>query len=242
MTDQSSIFNGDQPAPQEANPNPSTPEVKPENTADSLLQTIVGEDGSPKYKTVEDALQALPNSQNHISKIEAENAELREIALTLKQKLDEASKVEDVLGQLKADNQQAERPSVQGLDEQQVAGLVEQTLAQRDAAAKQKANQKLVADELSSRFQANAEAEYVKKAAELGMTVAQLNQMTATAPKAALALFGQSTKAPTPTSGSLNTMSMQDAPKSKGPNPLVSGRTSDAMAQIERIKQEMGLA
>lgn len=241
MSDKDSIFTGDQPAPQEANPNPSTPEVKPENTADSLLQTIVGDDGSPKYSSVEDALKGAASGQNHISKLESENAELRDLAMSMKQKLDEASKVEDVLGQLKADNQQAERPSVQGLDEQQVASILDQRLTEREMQAQQKSNQELVAGELSKRFQANAEVEYKSKAAELGMTVAQLNQMTATAPKAALALFGQSTKAPTPSSGSLNTMSMQDAPKSKGPNPLVSGRTSDAMAQIERIKQEMGL-
>jgi hypothetical protein len=65
------VFGSDQTTtnPQEGSPSPAATE--------DLLKQIVNEDGSQKYKSMEDAIGALRSSQEHIPKIEAENTQLR---------------------------------------------------------------------------------------------------------------------------------------------------------------------
>ena len=55
---------------------PVVPEVTPTNTIPQELVDLVGE--NKKYKTVEDALKSVAPAQAHISKLEAELAQLKE--------------------------------------------------------------------------------------------------------------------------------------------------------------------
>lgn len=205
-----------------------------------LLKSITSQDGRQKYATVSDALNSLPHAQSHISTLEEKLRVEQEKAQQLQEQLEKAAKMEDVLSQV-AQKNSTESPSGE-INEQQVMGLVEQFITNKEKQQSALHNQKEVALQLSQQFGAKAEEAYNQKAEELGIDVQFLNDMAARSPKAVLSYFGsvtQTSPQKTPTS-SFNTASMGTSTQSnRGANPLLTGNTADMQAEWNRIADKV---
>ncbi len=153
------------------------PQVAPE---DQLLQAIVNEQGTPKYQSVADALKALANSQEHIKRIEQENASLREATI-------KAKTVESILEAIKP---QEAAPAPQKTETVDISATVEQILQRREQEAKQTENLNLVIASATKAYGDKVSEVFYSKAAELGLSQTAINTLASTNPKAVLKLLG----------------------------------------------------
>lgn len=204
------------------------------------LKTIVREDGTPKYSTVEDALEALNASQAHIANIEAENALLAE-------KAKEAQTLKETLERL-GNSMNEEKPVVVtpqangGLSEEAALELVNNVLNSRQQTEVAINNIKTVESKLVSKFGSEEAAQraIVAKAKELKVSLAKLKQDSATSPDYVLALFGNEKPTAAPNTGTINLSRPQptDSEVKRPDKSILSGRgatdrnQTDLMAQI----------
>lgn len=169
--------------PAEANQAPAA-----EGTPD-ILASIVNADGVQKYSSTEEALKALLHSQEHIAKIEQDNASLKEQAAR-------AKAAEDILEKLSAKSAPSAPPAAPVLDDARIAEVVQAQLTAKEKADLVKKNQAETKAALIAEYGEDKYAEVFKrKAQEIGVSVDFLNDVAAKSSKAALDLFG--VKAPT---------------------------------------------
>lgn len=216
---------------------------------EKLLQ-IQREDGTPKYESVEQALDALKASQEHIRKIETENQTLMARATeadALKQALDE------IKGKTMNEGKLDGNTNVNsGLSEEAAAKLIEAKLKEKEELTRLTQNFQTVNDHLIQKFGTPEEAsKAVKaKAAELGLTLEQLKNLSASAPNAVLAYFGEAKKAPT--SANISTISLPNNPQLEpitapeksllsGPGATTRNQTEFARRIRERVYKEHGI-
>lgn len=200
MSDPTSAFNSNQ--------SQETPVQEPSQASafTDQLSKIRNEKGEQKYNSVDTALEALSHSQSYIPQLKTDlEAKEAEIA-RLTEELNKRAAVEDVVTKLTAQQAQPETtPQVSGLNEQDVLNLVQNfsTKQQQEQAAL--ANEKKVSDALFGQYGEKTQEVVSTKAAELGMTVEALQNLSRTSPQAALQLFGSvSGKTAPRTSGSVN--------------------------------------
>jgi len=162
------------------------------------LVAIKRDDGTPKYTSVEDALDALAHSQTHIRTLESDNA-------TLKTEAQKIKALEDALAKLQGSGNQ-EQPRTQttttgGLSEQAARELFKNELANQTRATAEFENLKGVNAQLIQKYGSEEKAkEAVKlKARELDMTLQELETLSKAKPKAVLAYFGADYKPVTST-------------------------------------------
>lgn len=155
------------------------------------LVNIKRDDGTPKYASVEDALDALLHSQTHIRTLESDNA-------SLKTEAQKAKDLEATLARLQGSGNQ-EQPSRQtntggGLSEEAARQIARDELQRTKNADSQLNNLKSVNEQLIKKYGSEEKAkEAVKlKAAQLDMTLKELEELTKVKPKAVLAYFGES--------------------------------------------------
>lgn len=153
------------------------------------LMNITREDGTPKYESIEKALDALKNSQDHIARLEADNAELRRLT-------EEAKKLEDTIKQMGGNVNNEEKPKEVtpsdngGLSEAAAVELVKKILnesKQTDVAVN---NLRTVNDKLKAKFGEKASEVVAQKAQELNTTTEKLKQLSLENPNLVLSLFG----------------------------------------------------
>jgi len=171
------------PAP--ADQAPAAPTVPPVDESVALLAAITNAEGVQKYSSTADALKAMPHANAHISQLEAENAKLKEAALT-------AKATEDILEKLSAKPDQPAQPAVAELDDARIAEVVQQQMNAKERADLVKTNQQTAAAQLKAVYGSNEKAnEVVKaKAAEMGLSVDFLLDVAAKSPKAFLSTLG----------------------------------------------------
>ena len=203
-----------------------------------LLQTITADDGRPKYSSVQDAISSIPHAQNHIKTLEQELAEMRA-------QMEQVAKEKEELitgGRLETQEVQQEAAPIA---EDQVVGLVDKVLSQREQQQVQQKNVSTVVESLTGKFgsQEAADKAYRSKAAEMGISLDMMNSLAMHSPNAVLAYFGTTgASAPSKTEGSLNTAAMSQSPSQpKGKNPLLTGSMNDMQGEWNRIKKELGL-
>lgn len=148
-----------------------------EVTGEDALKHMVG-DGA-KYATVEDLAKAALNGQVHISKIEQENA-------TLRDSTDKAKGIDDILAALKGTQHQqatddthppADQQKPGGSDEVSVADQIKAALEQRDANTVNKAedaNVVKVIDDLAKIYGDKALDVYQQVGKEMGLDLEAL--------------------------------------------------------------------
>ena len=173
MSDNDNIFN--------AEPTSQPVADAPSITLPDEVKDLVGE--GKKYESPEAALRALAFSQTHISTIEQENRTLRE-------QLDSAKKVEDVLAKLdqKVDSTIVE--PVQEANPVDIDKLLDAKLTQREKQLVQTNNMNSVNSKMVEMFGEKAQDHMLSKANELGMTVDQMKATAENSPNAFLAWFG----------------------------------------------------
>lgn len=232
---------------EETNPEEKNEAAKPSDLdvfVDKLM-AITREDGTPKYDSIEKALDALKNSQDHIKSLEADNAELRRQTEVAKQ-LDEAIK------KLGGNMNNEEKPKTEttvdkgGLSEEAAVELVKKVLneaKQTDAAVN---NLRTVNDKLKSKYGEKASEVVASKAKELGTTPDKLKQLSIENPNLVLSLFGANTNGSTnPSTSSHSVKSEIKREEIKRPEKsLISGVGATDKARKEfmaRIKEEVYL-
>lgn len=167
------------------------------------LVTITREDGTPKYETVEQALDALKVSQEHIARIERENAELAE-------KTKENETLQETIKRLSGNMNTEEKPAVVtppangGLSVEAAEELVKKVLDERNAVGTSVSNLKRVNDALIARFGSKAGEVAQAKAKQLGTTPEKLKALSAENPDLVLELFGTSQSSASPNLSSVN--------------------------------------
>jgi hypothetical protein len=190
------------------------PVAQPAFQVPEVAQELVGE--GKKYSSPEDALKALPHAQQHIETLEREMAELRE-------QLVKSKTAEEILEEInKKPTEQVAEPQ---FDPNQLDELIESKLTAKEQQAVQQKNVSDVVNTFVQEYGDKAKAEeiYVQKAADLGISVDQINSLAAKSPKAVYELFGLSSKpesAPQKIQSNINSEAVtnnapaQEAPKS----------------------------
>lgn len=163
-------------------------------TDDDQGLLFIGE--GKKYANQEEADKAIGFKEEHITRIEQENAELRD-------KVQKSATLDDVLDSIQNQRTVEDQSSqTDGNDHQNtdidalVARALDEKLVQHDTQKKAEANSQLVVDTLTKQYGEKAGEMYDMKAQELGVN---LDDLAATSPKAVLEFFKE---APRPTVGS----------------------------------------
>lgn len=190
------------------------------------LASIKNDQGSPKYSSVEDALKALQNSQEHIKKLEVENQNMRE-------KESESKAIDDILLALNSKKEGSD-DSQNRVDPEAIKKLVELTFSEKEKKMTAANNKKSVIESLAKKFGDKAEEKYLSRAQELGMSVEDMDSLAKQSPKAALAFFsGMETAVTKNITSSVNTTNFMKSPPQK-PKSVMFGASSEEMLSTWR--------
>lgn len=210
-----------------------------------LLGSIKNEQGQPKYKDVQTALEALRHSQEFIPQLKQKSEEQERRLAELAAENEKLKTVEQTLARLTSGEiplqgtpPAAATPAVAGLSAEDVAKLVQTTLSSREAEVVQKTNISKVISKASELYGAEAEKVFYNKAKELGLSQKQVNDLAKEAPDAVFHLFGWNASVkpsfPSSTSSTVNTAGYQPRPQSflgRNENPVILGASSDELKQ-----------
>ena len=204
-----SIFE-DQTTGQNTQPNPQAT-----NQEDWLAKVVEAKGES--FKDVQVLAKSKLESDNYIKQLEDQLKQIREDVV----KQDYAAKLIEQL-QNKAPNTTNGSPVAPNtnnsgtntsetkpdISEDVLKGLVEKTLTEREKTNTAKQNQEIVRNELVAKYGTEAKATVERKAQELGLSLARMDELAAESPTAFLALLGEPRKDFKPiTNGSINTSS-----------------------------------
>jgi len=163
---------------------PVTPAPEAPDYSDALA-SIKNKDGAQKFSTVNEALNSLTPANEHIGRLEEENATLREAAV-------KAKTTAEILEQLKPPAPAPTPPVVATVDDAHITALALQALSVKEKADLVKSNTKTVGNALAKEFGSKEKVTQAleAKASELGVGVQFLNDIAAKSPKALLQYFG----------------------------------------------------
>lgn len=157
------------------------------------LKSIVNEDGEQKYKTVEDAIEALKHSQEFIKTLKTEKSEIETKLQSMSGELEKRQSVEDVVNRLMNKTQTSEPKSdptpVDSLNEEKVIDLVKGVLQENNKTTQQENNLNTVLSNLTEKFGDKAKQVVQTKAKELDMTPDDFKELAKTKPNLVLRLF-----------------------------------------------------
>ena len=171
-----------------------------ELTGEEALASLVGE--GKKYATTEEMAKGMAYGQQHITKIEQENSELRDSAT-------KAKGVDDILEAMKGqqtgkldDDQHHDDTHDKGSNQPDVQALIDGAFEKRDArtqADKEEANKKAVITKLSAKYGVGKASEiYNKVGDDLGIN---LDELAAKSPDAVMKLVADARPAHATDSG-----------------------------------------
>jgi hypothetical protein len=243
MADQASIFEEKKSEGQPSNNQPSggTTSTVPDNQLATMLAEIKNERGEPKYKTVQDALNALKHSQEYIPTLKQTKEELEARLQKAEEKAAQVERLEQAVLEL-TQKSTTSQSTPAGMSEEDIAKLVERTLTQTQQKEVQKQNLSVVVDAMKERFGEKAEEIFYGKANELGLSVQEFNALAAKTPKAVLKLIGVEDKPKAPGFGStVNTTGFtpkQDSfVKRNSKSALLGATTQDLQEESRNAKQ-----
>lgn len=222
-------FMGDQPSNQpEADQQKAQSGEKSEYS--EFLQAIVNEEGKPKYKTVAEALMGNAHAQEHIRRLERENADLRGLETKVKT-------MEELLQRLEG-GKQADQPRSSVED---VERLVESQLEASLRRRAEQENRRKVLDSIRGKYGDKAEEIMKARATELGLTLSDLGNLAAKSPNSVLAYFSDSKSSSQTVQSSVNTQAI--SPERKGaelPKNIMQGAsTKDVVAYMRSLREEI---
>jgi len=208
----------------------------------TLLGAIKNERGEPKYKSVQDALKALQHSQEYIPTLKQTKDELEAQLQTMNAKVAKMEALEAVVLELTQKVGNTQNTPGSSLTEEQVAELVTKTLSKTQTEALQKQNVQKVVAEMKTKFGDKAEEVFVKKAGELGLSVAEFNAMAAKTPQAVLQLIGVGTTQTRSAPTGLNTDGFQPKPDSfikRNSKTAMTGSTNQDLVEERQATKQM---
>lgn len=185
--------NVNQETPDNMNNNEGKQNLQPQNPSssfDTLLSEIRNDRGEPKYRSVEDGLNALRHSQDHIRNLTNEKSQLEAEVASLRQKVSEIDELRATVQKLAQRPETSDTQNKPQLDEETIANLVDTRLTLKQQEAAKQANQRLVAAKLTERFGEKASESFYSKASQLGIASEDFEALAAKSPKAVLTMFG----------------------------------------------------
>lgn len=217
--------------------------------ADKLM-AIKKADGTPKYDTLEKALDALKASQDHIPNLENDNRALQAKIEELTAEANRVKELEEMVRRMTNGNQNNEEkpqgitPQTGGLSADDAAKLVRDILSQEKQVDTAKTNILNVQSELVKKFGDKAPEMIAAKSAELGVTPAKLKELSASSPAMVLALFGDAPASSSPTTSSIrvNGIKPPDTTVQRPEKSIISGPGATDKNRIElmrKIKEEV---
>jgi hypothetical protein len=201
-----------------------------------FLQAITNQEGKPKYKTVADALIGAAKAQEHIQRIESENAELRTVAKKVET-------LEQLLQRLEVGKGSDQAPIPKVEDQEK---LVLSVLERQKAVEREQANREAVLKTLQERFGDKTNDALAAKANDIGLSVSELGALAARSPKAVLGYF-DTKQAPPSVQSTVNTQALQPRPtEAKAPENIMWGASTrevtDFFRQVKaEVNKELGL-
>lgn len=194
-----------------------------ENPFADQLKVIVNADGEPKYKTVEQALEALSHSQQHIQRLEQERKTDEDKMKELREEINKLGTVEDFVSRLKESNpqpkepQSPQTPEPSGLKEEDIQNLINNAISKQKTEEQRKTNYNQVVEKIKEAYKDKAKEVFDKKAEDLGTSTEKLLDLAKENPKLVLSLFGEVKN----TNSSITTSNVHIPPKvNDGPKPL----------------------
>lgn len=175
-----------------------------------------------KYASVEEMARANIYAQEHISSLEKTKSELLEDLTkrnSLAQLVDKLSTTVNTSQTTSPVATPAQDRTVDKVQAADLESLIAEKIQSVFSNKEKQENASSVAKTLSAKFGDKAEEMYRVKAAELGLTIQMLNDLSMTSPKAVLAYFGSdltSTLNPTTTHAKVSTEAFSSASTSNG--------------------------
>jgi hypothetical protein len=167
-------------------------------------QELVGE--GKKYQSPEDALKSVPHAQKHIETLESELA-------SVKEELTKRQTTQELIDELKSGAQPSEvTPQEPVLNQDNLMALVNQALDNKTMQQTANQNTKSVSEKFTAQFGEAAESVYNKITKDTGISIEQLNKLSATSPGAVLKLAGiePTNVTPVSSSGNVNTNALEN--------------------------------
>lgn len=222
---------------------PSEPVVPPVvSTVPQELAELVGE--GKKYKSVEDALKSVPHAQTHIQRLEDEMKQMKE-------ELERRKAAEEILEEIRSGvSQGTSQPTKAELNPEVVEQTVSAILSKREAEVKAQTNVASVISNFEKAFgdKTKAQEMYLKVAEESGLSVKELNRLSATSPEAVLKLAGLNKKE-TPSAGKIhstvNTVTLNQGHQEELSARVKQGASTRDLVNAwhiagEKVKQKLG--
>jgi len=233
-SDQDASVNADNSQQSEAVDSNQQHHSSESESAQQSQLNFIGE--GKKYSDLSEADKGIANAQEHIKKIEQENAEMRE-------RLNKAKSVEEVLEKLEerrqASEQKGESTTPFNKDELEklIAERTNEQLKQRELQKQQEQHKQYVQKELLKAYgdQDSAVNAMQQKAQEYGMDMQELDSLALNRPQAFLALVKGSGSEQKPVSSVDQGYSR--SVKSEALAQSNSGNLQDVFAQIDRRKE-----
>jgi len=209
-------------------------------TADQLLVSLKNDNGDQKYADIDTAMKGLVESQEHIKRIEQENASLRDQqskAATLDTIIEKLSTKQpsETIPETSFNQEAVAQP-----EQVDVAAQVEAILAQRAQVDQAKANTNMVVSKLQETYGKDAGSKLYNKFGELGLSQQETNELIESQPKLVLATLGvdrPATARATPQTSSVSTAAFQQEPAPKVGNAFKSSTTSMLTSEWNAHKQ-----
>lgn len=159
-----------------------------ELTPDQLLAQIVNEDGTPKYKTANEALIAAKHAQDHIKTLETDNK-------VLKEKGNASDKLDELLEAVKQKSDgSGQDDSVSTMKPEDVLGIVKEYFNDTKVAETRESNINSVAKVFKDRYGKDASDKLYGGAEDLGFSRKEINSLIAVNPNAVLKVLGMDKK------------------------------------------------
>lgn len=192
------------------------------NTDGTGDHPIVLEFNGRKF-TKEDLINKLSHADQHISRLTSETAEHRQLLAEVNETLKKQVSAAELLAQIKegqlppSQETRVEPVQPKGVSAEDVTAQVLRKLAEGDMAKQRDINWKEATSTLTQAYGDSVNAKVAQAAADAGISVEQAAELARTSPKVFLKLFPDlSTRArPSglPTSGQVNTQSLQSQPR-----------------------------
>lgn len=204
MTDQSNVFSNEDPQgnPQQ-NPTPSNPT----DIFANQLKSIMNEDGTQKYGTVEGALKGAEHAQQYIPQLKSQVSTLEAELVAAKAEIAKMGSVEDVVSRLTAPTQkpddQSQPTQAPALSEEAVLNLFKQASQDLKVADQAQDNEDLVQKTMVEKFGEKAGDVLSAKAQQLNTTPKALQELARQNPSIVLSMFNETTTTQ-PTSSSVS--------------------------------------
>lgn len=158
--------------------------VVPDEEVTNLLSEMKNDDGTPKYKTVAEALKAAVHAQTHIKTLEEEQRALKDQGKA-------SEKLDELLEAVKNSKGSGTGVTAPAIKPEEVLTIVKDYLDDTKAAEQRTTNIETVTNVFKNRYGKDASEKLYSKAKDLGFDSKEINSMIANNPQAALKVLGE---------------------------------------------------